>query len=57
MFITLGMVLASFKQALLSPILPWKSKKQVPPKRWYLSTKLHGVTYLKNVVLIMNGDQ
>jgi hypothetical protein len=33
-------------------LLPWRWRQHVPPKRWYLSTKLHGITSQKSIVLI-----
>jgi hypothetical protein len=32
--------------------MPWRWKGQIPPKHWYPSTKLCGITFQKTVILI-----
>jgi hypothetical protein len=37
---------------ILTTLLPWQCRKQVPPKRWLPSTKLQGVKSQKTLILI-----
>jgi hypothetical protein len=34
-------------------LLPWRWRQQVPLKFWYLSTKLHSITFQKTIILIL----
>jgi hypothetical protein len=36
---------------LASPLQPWRRKKSVSPKRWYLTASIHGVATQKNDII------
>jgi hypothetical protein len=40
--------------AFIFPFLPYRQKQQVPPKHWYISTELHGITLQKAIMLMLN---
>jgi len=36
-------------------VLPWRQRQDLPPRRWYISDKLYGVTYYKILIFIVTG--